>query len=321
MKAIILLLVFIRLCLAKQLAEPSDLNKVDPMLEDLLRNENLINQRISAGVASGDLRENDYMPDALKDLIMQKMAKMPGDMGWNRVFGGQVAPRGAYPHQVGMSLMTANGGSSWCGGSVLSETYVLTAAHCLDNVYMASMIFGAHDRMNSAEPGRVTQTVTRANFIVHRGWNPQNMLNDIALIRLNQRLQFTNLIKPISILSSPYESYEGQTAIVSGWGHYDATSQLARHLRHAQSVVANNALCQQYFGHFITNNNVCLDGSRGQGACNGDSGGPLINTKGQLIGLVSFGSGQGCDRRWPTVYTKIASYKTWITQNSGIRFV
>lgn len=222
MKAIILLLVFIRLCLAKQLAEPSDLNKVDPMLEDLLRNENLINQRISAGVASGDLRENDYMPDALKDLIMQKMAKMPGDMGWNRVFGGQVAPRGAYPHQVGMSLMTANGGSSWCGGSVLSETYVLTAAHCLDkyvylekspsklklskkknncSVYMASMIFGAHDRMNSAEPGRVTQTVTRANFIVHRGWNPQNMLNDIALIRLNQRLQFTSEFEDITFVT------------------------------------------------------------------------------------------------------------------------
>lgn len=66
---------------------------------------------------------------------------------------------------------------------------------------MASMIFGAHDRMNSAEPGRVTQTVTRANFIVHRGWNPQNMLNDIALIRLNQRLQFTSEFEDITFVT------------------------------------------------------------------------------------------------------------------------
>lgn len=75
-----------------------------------------------------NLKENYYIPPSLKELFLEHKP----DEDVDRIVGGQVAPPNAFPHQVGLGLTTTTGQQSWCGGSIISERFIVTAAHCMD---------------------------------------------------------------------------------------------------------------------------------------------------------------------------------------------
>ena len=79
-------------------------------------------------------------------------------------------------------------GNSFCGGTLISADYVLTAAHCADAATSFSILLGAHDR-TVAEPSQVT--VRSTSYTVHPGWNSATLANDLALIRLPNPVTFT----------------------------------------------------------------------------------------------------------------------------------
>lgn len=93
-------------------------------------------------------------------------------------------------------------------------------------------------------------------------------------------------------------------------------------LRKTNSTVMANSGCSAVYGSIITSNHVCISTVDGHGSCNGDSGGPLSDVSADgvfsQIGIVSFGASAGCELGYPAGFTRVTSYLSWISSNSGI---
>lgn len=111
----------------------------------------------------------------------------------------------------------------------------------------------------------------------------------------------------------------GEEVVVSGWGKpSDSSSGISPVLRYTGDKVISYPDCKKDF-IIVTSRNICMDGSNGKSACSGDSGGPLcINSKpgarenSKQVGLVSFGSVYGCSLGYPSVFTRLSEFLSWI---------
>lgn len=116
--------------------------------------------------------------------------------------------------------------------------------------------------------------------------------------------------------------FVGDLATISGWGRTsDGSSATSAFLRAAQNNIVTNALCAQTFGSIIVESTICKSTAGIQGGCNGDSGGPLTIAEagGRLqIGVVSFGSGAGCELGFPSGFARVTSFRQWIQTTSQI---
>lgn len=145
------------------------------------------------------------------------------------------------------------------------------------------------------------------------------VLNDIALIRLEEPIEFSDTIQPVEL---PSESswFNGIQAVASGFGLQNTSApSIAPVLQWAHLNTISNLECYRSFGFLVARTSViCAVGRQGESACNGDSGGPLITEDGVQIGLTSFGSGEGCHRGFPSVFTRVTRYLDWISEVTGI---
>eukprot|EP00918_Siedleckia_nematoides_P047828 GHVU01104780.1.p1 GENE.GHVU01104780.1~~GHVU01104780.1.p1 ORF type:complete len:312 (+),score=6.73 GHVU01104780.1:32-967(+) len=241
----------------------------------------------------------------------------------SRIVNGWPASVGQFPHQVRSITRISATQSSVCGGSILSETVVLTAAHCTLDHRTFELGFGSVDFNNPAV------VVTTSQKIEHSGYNPGNLNNDLSLLILPTRLTFTRNIAPIALprASQRGTTFANQKATVSGHGRTSDTSSVSSRLMYVNVRVINNNECARHYGtNIIRDFTLCTVGwdNNRQQTCQGDSGGPLItydNGSGEniLIGVVSFVSGRGCQARIPAGFVRVTSYLDWIQQNTGIR--
>lgn len=137
-----------------------------------------------------------------------------------RITGGKTAGRNQFPYQAGL-LLYVDGGAAWCGGTVISERYILTAAHCTDSLTTGVDVYlGAWDRTNKNEEGQQIIFVQAKNVIVHEQWDSSTLKNDISLIKLPVEIEFNEYIQPakLPVKSGQYSTYAGEQAIASGWG-------------------------------------------------------------------------------------------------------
>ncbi|XP_050334019.1 serine protease 1-like [Bactrocera neohumeralis] len=232
-----------------------------------------------------------------------------------RITNGKNASTNQFPYQVGLLLKTDNG-TKWCGGSLIGQNWVLSAAHCIETVTSVKVCLGATVRTSPT----IIYNVSRSDIIVHPSWDKKTTQNDISLIRIPS-VNYTAAIQPVALpkIASSYPTYDGESVIASGWGRTSDTSNSpASILQYANMTVISNAVCKESYNG-ISANNICTATTGGISTCNGDSGGPLVLASSKIqVGLTSFISGAGCSLGYPAAFTRLTSYLEWILQETGI---
>ncbi|XP_042219054.1 serine proteinase stubble-like isoform X2 [Homarus americanus] len=240
----------------------------------------------------------------------------------NRITFGQVAGIYEFPWQV---AMTTNG-RFHCGGSIIGDQHVLTAAHCVssykDRPHALTLSLGDWDL--STKNDGPSENAVIAKITVHPKYSRTTLQNDLAVLKLAKTITFTQDIQKICLPSTQLNLVDEQ-ATVAGWGR-DENGNLQSQLHHLQAKIITNSLCDQRWNKqgsptgFIVSSMLCMDSTNGD-SCNGDSGGPSIiefppgSGKYVQVGLVSFGSGSCTDANLPGVYTRVSYYLNWIQSN------
>jgi len=240
-----------------------------------------------------------------------------------RIVGGDEAHPGQFPYQAGLALHMGDK-QGWCGGSIISDEWILTAAHCTENADAVTVYIGAHN-IKENEESTLKIHVGKENIIVHEKWSMLTLQNDISLIRLPQKLEFNDRVQPVNLptQSQAKETFDGSAVIASGWGKdSDKSTSVSPVLRFVEVPVLAKWRCNVRFFGKIKDSHICISGSGGKSTCNGDSGGPLVLTEKDgsktLLGATSFGIAFGCEIGWPGVFTRISSFLDWINAQTGI---
>ncbi|XP_072925991.1 chymotrypsinogen A-like [Hemitrygon akajei] len=229
--------------------------------------------------------------------------------GYARIVNGENAVPGSWPWQVSMQQTN---GFHFCGGSLINENWVVTAAHCSVSTRHVVVV----GEYNKCSPDAKAQFIPVAQAITHPMWNPSTIEHDITLVKLSRPVSFSAEVSPVC-LASAYKTFSpGKLCVTTGWGltRYNAFLTPCT-LQQSSLPLLSNAQCQEFWGNKIAETMICA-GAAGASSCMGDSGGPLVCQDGgawYLTGIVSWGSGR-CSTQIPGVYARVSELRTWIDQ-------
>ncbi|XP_060656722.1 trypsin eta [Drosophila nasuta] len=232
----------------------------------------------------------------------------------SRIIGGEVTSTYYVPYQVSLRRRTSSSSAyaHTCGGCLISDRAILTAAHCVYNRLAENFLIVAGTEVRSGMDGGV---VARAEKLLpHEQYNASITDNDIALIFVSPPFPVGTHQKIATIQVAKERPVAGAVATVSGWGTTTEGGLASMQLQQVQVSLVDNAECQApYTWRPITDGMLCaaVPGG-GKDACQGDSGGPLV-VDNQLLGIVSWG--EGCARPdYPGVYAAVPHYQSWIDE-------
>jgi len=268
-----------------------------------------------------------------------------------RIVGGEEADVGEWPwivvHSSFPGLAVTDGSQQGgCGGTLVADNWVITAAHCFyDNnkespTYQTQIIFadtmsvviGEHTLVNefnvlsaNDENDSKRLNLEIETMIIHESYNFADNTHDIALLKLKEKLDL-NIYTP-ACLSDAGKDWAGSTGWVYGWGATLSEDNGLMGLRETSQLILTNAVCDEREGMAgqITDDMFCAE-AEGKDSCQGDSGGPFtVDVEGQhhLVGVVSWGI--GCAQAGlPGVYSSVPQQREWIDQkindNGGASF-
>ncbi|MBC7459027.1 MAG: serine protease [Bdellovibrionaceae bacterium] len=234
----------------------------------------------------------------------------------SRIVGGMPAKQGDFPYIVSLQ---ANGFGHFCGGSLIANKYVLTAAHCVDNG-VDSVYVGLLDQKNTAS----AENFKVVNIYVHPKNNPSTMDFDFAILELSQSSSF----KPVALNETEisFSASKPVFATTAGWGTTSSgSSSLPDVLRQVEVPLVTKADCnaKASYDGVITDSMICAGyKAGGKDSCQGDSGGPLVVTQADgttlLAGVVSWGEGCAGKDKYG-VYGKVSAATEWIKSTAGIK--
>jgi len=204
-----------------------------------------------------------------------------------RIVGGEPADPHEFPWQVSVYYTRTSGGTSFCGGSIVSKDYVITAAHCIGSAGTVSVGIGTQ-YINQQ------QKIVKAKTVKgHEQYNPSTIDYDIAVLEMEVPFDFSDpKVGPVC-LPKQDDQHDGKPVTVSGWGLTNDGNGQPAGLRKVEVSVISQAQCVGVGGSFIKERMICTLGDGTESTCSGDSGGPLVYEKEpntfELVGVVSWG--------------------------------
>ncbi|XP_078374818.1 chymotrypsin-like protease CTRL-1 [Oculina patagonica] len=234
-----------------------------------------------------------------------------------RVVNGENASPHSWPWQISLRVH----GRHICGGSLIDNDWVITAAHCVDRNPSPSgytVVVGAHDRTGTTA---VQKTFRLKQVFKHEGFGMRHLRNDIALLQLDGSIQASSKVNTVCLPSSGSRVPVGTKCYITGWGRTVGGGSAANTLQEAMLPVAGYNACERVNGRLVPldeTSMVCA-GGQGKGGCQGDSGGPFVCNEGGrwvLRGAVSWGHSY-CRTDHYTVFARVSSFIEWINQKKS----
>lgn len=236
-------------------------------------------------------------------------------MSEEEIVGGRVAQQGEFPWMT--AILDADNNEQFCGGSLIRDGWVVTAAHCVEGLIAPDVAVGIGQiRISNLQAANISQVT---QIFIHPGYNSNTSDNDIALLQVANPFSEVPKLRMLAANEEDTRAAAGRTATAIGWGSTRSGGNTVDRLRKVDIPIVGRARCRNAYQPEriqITGRMICagdLDDG-GEDTCQGDSGGPLIvgrNNNPALAGVTSFGI--GCARRrFPGVYSNVARLSAWV---------
>ncbi|CAK1592066.1 unnamed protein product [Parnassius mnemosyne] len=247
--------------------------------------------------------------------------------GVELIVGGVNARQGEFPHMAAIGWLDYDDSYAFsCGGSLISERFVVTAGHCTKKPRSGEptiVRLGEQNLDPDVRDGATPIDVRIRAIHKHPDYKPPNRYNDIALLELEEDVKFNDNIRPACLWTK--ENFGGhKKALATGWGVTNPdTQQTSKELQKVSLTLLTNEYCDRILSrnrhwHGFAPSQMCAGELRGgKDTCQGDSGAPLqvVSQENQclfyVVGVTSFG-GKCAQIGQPAIYTRISSYLDWI---------
>ncbi|KAL1124562.1 hypothetical protein AAG570_001186 [Ranatra chinensis] len=240
--------------------------------------------------------------------------------GWTnkaRIVGGKETLKNEYPLMAGVMRKVKR--SIVCGGTILTQKHVMTAAHCPFQYPGESLtvVIGEHDQLEDVSKSGA-EIIDVAKSIIHEKYDDETLHYDIALLVLARSVQFTQLVGPACLPTNNINVINEYVKVL-GWGRLQTGGATSPVLLKVNLRVIPLKLCIDNYIRPIEDKNpfqMCTY-LRSKDSCQGDSGGPVLwldpeTNRYTVVGVVSYG--KRCGHLSPSVNTQVASFLDWIQQ-------